>query len=90
MNRPLIARTGILAVTILKVNSKSGDNARALVRFNLPQVPADCTETGVTWANQPTTTGGAATAPSRTSPGHVEWTVTSQVQAMYSGPTRAS
>jgi hypothetical protein len=100
--------------SILKVDSKSGDNARALVRFNLPQIPAGCsvtnvklrlyassykenrtlqafrlngnwTETGVTWGNQPTTTGTAATAPSRTSPGYVEWTVTSLVQAMYSG-----
>ena len=98
----------------LKLASKSGDNARVLVRFNLPTVPAGCsvtnvklrmyaasyqanrtlqafrlngnwTETAVTWANQPTTTGTAATAPSRTSPGYVEWTVTSQVQAMYSG-----
>jgi large repetitive protein len=98
----------------MKVDSKSGDNARVLVHFNLPQTPAGCsvtdvklrlyassykenrtlqafrlngnwTETGVTWGNQPTTTGGTATAPSRTSPGYVEWTVTSQVQAMYSG-----
>jgi hypothetical protein len=43
------------------------------------------TETGVTWANQPATTGSAASAPSRTSAGYVEWTVTSHVQAMYTG-----
>jgi hypothetical protein len=43
------------------------------------------TEGAVNWSNQPSTTGAAATAPSRTSPGHVAWTVTSQVQAMYSG-----
>ena len=101
--------------SVLKMESKSGNNnARALVRFNLPAVPAGCsvtnvklrmyassytsgrtlqafrlngnwTETGVTWGNQPTTTGSAATAPSRSSAGYVEWTVTSQVQSMYSG-----
>jgi hypothetical protein len=43
------------------------------------------TETAVTWANQPASTGSAATAPSRSSAGYVEWTVTGQVQSMYSG-----
>ena len=28
--------------SVLKVNSKSGGNARALVRFNLPAIPAGC------------------------------------------------
>jgi hypothetical protein len=100
--------------SILKVDSKSGSsNARALVRFALPTIPAGCqvtnvrlrlyassyksgrtvnalrlngtwTETGVTWANQPATTGAAASAPSRSSSGYMEWTVTSQVQGMYS------
>jgi CSLREA domain-containing protein len=99
----------------LKVDSKSGsNNARALVRFNLPAIPAGCqvsnvklrlyassyksgrtlqalrlnqnwNESAVTWSNQPTTTGSAATAPSPSSSGYVEWTVTSQVQSMYSG-----
>ena len=98
----------------LKVDSKSGANARALVRFALPTIPNGCqvtsvrlrlhaasyksgrtlnalrlngswTEGGVTWSNQPATTGGAATAPSRSSSGYMEWTVTSQVQSMYSG-----
>jgi large repetitive protein len=39
------------------------------------------TETGVSWANQPTTTGPAATTPSAA--GYREWTVATQVQAMY-------
>jgi hypothetical protein len=98
----------------LKVDSKSGDNARALVRFALPQIPAGCQVTGATlrlyaasykegrtlqafrlsntfiepgvnWSSQPTTTGTAATAPSRSSAGYVDWSVTSHVQAMYSG-----
>jgi hypothetical protein len=42
-------------------------------------------EGGVSWSNQPATTGAAASAPSRSTPGYVEWSVTSQVQAMYTG-----
>jgi large repetitive protein len=98
----------------LKVDSKSGGNARALVRFDLPAIPAGCdvvtaklrlyaasykdgrtlqaiplaaawTETGVTWGNQPATTGTAATTTSGF--GYRDWTVTSQVQAMYTPGT---
>jgi hypothetical protein len=97
--------------SILKVDSKSGGNARALVRFALPALPARCqvvsvklrmhassvkdgrtlqalrlgaawTENGVTWNNQPAATGAAATAASGS--GYVEWSVTGQVQSMYS------
>jgi large repetitive protein len=96
--------------SIVKVDSKSGANARALFRFSLPTIPAGCdvvtaklrlyassykdgrtlqaiplaaswTENLVTWGNQPTTTGTAATTTSGF--GYREWTVTSQVQAMY-------
>jgi hypothetical protein len=96
--------------SVLKVDSKSGSNARALVKFNLPTIPAGCDvvsaklrlyassykdgrtlqafrlgaswgENGVTWANQPATTGTAATTTSGF--GYRDWTVTSQVQAMY-------
>lgn len=96
----------------LKVDSKAGDNARALLRFGLLAIPAGCrvtsarlrlyaasfkdgrtlealrvggswTETGVTWSNQPAPTGTAAVAASAS--GYVEWSVTSQVQSMYSG-----
>jgi hypothetical protein len=96
--------------SVLKVDSKSGGNARALLKFNLPTIPAGCdvvsaklrlyassykegrtlqairlgaswTENGVTWANQPATTGTAATTTSGF--GHRDWTVTNQVQAMY-------
>ncbi|MCX6463889.1 MAG: DNRLRE domain-containing protein [Pseudonocardiales bacterium] len=34
--------------SVLKVDSKSGANARALVRFGLPALPAGCTVTGAT------------------------------------------
>lgn len=96
----------------LKVRSKWYANARALVRFTLPTIPAGCqvssaklrlfatsatpgrtlrvqaltspwNETTVTWRDQPGTTAYAATATS--GPGWVEWTVTTQVNAMYSG-----
>jgi hypothetical protein len=96
--------------SVLKVDSKSGGNARALVRFDLPSVPAGCdvvsaklrlyaasykdgrtlqaiplgatwTESGVTWNNQPLASGTAASTTSGF--GYREWTVTSQVQAMY-------
>jgi hypothetical protein len=41
------------------------------------------TETGVTWNNQPATAGTAATVVTTGTPGWLQWTVTSQVQAMY-------
>ncbi len=98
--------------SILKVMSKSGGNLRALVRFNLPTMPAGCsvesatlrmyaksaaggrtlqvlrlggswTEGGVTWANQPATTGSAVTTTSGT--GYREWNVAGMVQGMYTG-----
>jgi hypothetical protein len=98
---------------ILKVMSKSGNaNLRALLRFNLPTIPAGCvldaatlrvyaasassgqrtlqalrvnaswTESGVTWGNQPATTGSAATTTSGT--GYRQWSVAAIVQNMYS------
>jgi hypothetical protein len=46
---------------------------------------ASWTENGVTWSNQPGTTGSAATATTPSNAAWMEWTVTSQVQSMYSG-----
>jgi large repetitive protein len=45
------------------------------------RVAAPWTEVGLTWSNQPLTTGTAATVASGF--GYREWTVTSHVQAMY-------
>ncbi len=45
------------------------------------QVTATWTEGGVTWANQPATTGPAATTSSGS--GYRDWNVTAQVQAMF-------
>ena len=47
------------------------------------QIATTWTEGGVKWTGQPTTTGAAATTSSVS--GWNQWTVTSQVQAMYSG-----
>ena len=47
------------------------------------QVASSWTEGGVTWNNQPSTTGTPATTASGS--GWRQWTVTSLVQAMYSG-----
>jgi hypothetical protein len=99
--------------SILKVTSKSGENARALVRFSLPTVPAGCqvvgaelhlynaspkegrtievsqlsgpwTQSGVTWNNQPATTGLTATASTPSAAVWMKWSVTEQVKGMYS------
>jgi hypothetical protein len=96
--------------SILKVMSKSSNNLRALVQFNLPalsqgciiqsatlrlyapswkdgrtlqalQINAPWTENGVTWNNQPATTGTAAVISSGS--GWREWNVAAIVQAMY-------
>jgi hypothetical protein len=96
--------------SILKVQARSGNNFRALVRFELPNPPQGCvvqsatlrlyaaswqngrtlqairltggwSENGVTWNNQPQTGGGGATTSSGS--GYQNWSVGSQVQAMY-------
>ncbi|MGQ0576199.1 MAG: right-handed parallel beta-helix repeat-containing protein [Pseudonocardia sp.] len=98
----------------LKVTTKPGENTRALVRFNVPQVPLGCsivaaelrmensspksghtlqalqaagawTEGSVTWANQPGTTGAAATAVTPQNAGRMVWNVLDQVRSMASG-----
>jgi CSLREA domain-containing protein len=100
--------------SVVKVDTKSGANARALFRFTLPAIPSGCritsatlrlyassykegrtiqalrlgaawTESGVNWNNQPATTGAAATASSPSASTHVQWSVASQVEEMYSG-----
>ncbi|MDZ5622522.1 right-handed parallel beta-helix repeat-containing protein [Nocardioides sp. HM23] len=98
--------------SILKVMSKGSANLRALIRFNLPTIPAGCvvdtaklrlyaasasgsqrtlqvlrlggswTESSVTWATAPQTTGAAVTTTSAT--GYREWNVAAMVQAMFS------
>jgi large repetitive protein len=49
------------------------------------QVADAWSEGGVSWSNQPTTTGEAATTATGTGAGYREWNVSSHVQAMYAG-----
>jgi hypothetical protein len=64
----------------LRMYAKSAANNRSLEAI---QLNGTWTEGGVTWANQPTTTGAAATTASGT--GYREWDVALQVQGMYTG-----
>jgi uncharacterized repeat protein (TIGR01451 family) len=69
-----------LTSATLRLYASSGIPGRTLQAMALA---GPWTETTVTWRNQPTTTGAAATAPSNS--GWVDWTVTAQVSGMYSG-----
>jgi hypothetical protein len=64
----------------LTLQATSAANGRTIQAF---QANGSWTETGVTWNNQPATSGSAATSASGS--GARTWTVTSQVQGMYSG-----
>ncbi len=64
----------------LRLNSTLAITGRTLQVY---QASAAWTELGVTWSNQPATTGPAVTTTSAT--GWRTWAVTSQVQAMYTG-----
>lgn len=80
----LPALTGTCAVTsaTLTLYDSSPTSGRTIdcLRLN-----GSWTETGVTWNNQPSTTGSAASSSSPSSAGTQSWSVTSEVQAMYSG-----
>ena len=64
----------------LQMYAKSAAGGRSL---EVLQVAGSWTEGGVTWANQPATTGIAATTTSGT--GYRDWNVAGMVQAMYTG-----
>jgi large repetitive protein len=80
-NLPAIPAGCTVTAATLRLYTSAGVTGRTLQAF---RVSGNWTETGVTWNNQPGTTGAAATAPSVAS-GWVPWTVTTMVQAMYSG-----
>ena len=73
----------VVDTATLRVFASSAREDRTLQAV---RVVGDWTENGVTWANQPTTGGPAATADSGT--GWVEWDVAQQVQAMLTGTNR--
>jgi hypothetical protein len=64
----------------LRLYSSSYRDGRTLQAL---RVGGSWTEGGVTWENQPATSGTAASAPSRSSAGYVELDVRWQLQAMY-------
>jgi hypothetical protein len=80
-NLPAIPAGCTVTDATLRLYTSSGVTGRTLQAH---QVSTSWTETGVTWNTQPGITGTAATAPSMAS-GWVPWTVTTMVQAMYSG-----
>jgi large repetitive protein len=64
----------------LRLFATAADTGRTLQAL---RANASWAETTVTWTTQPATTGAAATVASAT--GWVEWTVTTQVTAIYVG-----
>ena len=78
---PALPHNCTVTSATLTVTVNSGTTGRTL---NVFQAAATWVETTVTWANQPATTGSSSSAASASS-GNISWTVTSQVQAMYSG-----
>jgi parallel beta-helix repeat protein len=78
---PAIPSGCVLQSATLQMHAKSAVNGRTLQAFALGG--AAWTENGVTWANQPTTSGAAATTTSGT--GWRNWAVAAQVSAMYAG-----
>lgn len=77
---PTIPAGCSLTSATLRLNNKSPVAGRTIqaLRVNSPW-----TEPGVTWATQPATTGTAVTAVTPAAAGLMNWTVTAQVQAMY-------
>jgi hypothetical protein len=78
-NLPAIPSGCVLDTATLRLYAGSSASGRTLQAL---RVNASWTETGVTWSNQPATTGTAVTTTSGN--GYRSWTVTSAVSAMYS------
>jgi hypothetical protein len=77
---PTVPAGCVVQSATLRMYAASYTNGRTLQAL---RVNASWTENGVTWSNQPATTGTAATTTSGS--GNRQWTVTSLVQAMYAG-----
>jgi hypothetical protein len=76
---PAVPQGCVVESATLRLYSASAKTPRTLQALRLASA---WSENLVTWGNQPQTTGAAATAAAGT--GYREWTVTSQVQSMYS------
>jgi large repetitive protein len=79
-NLPAVPQGCSVTGATLRLFAASAPSNRTLEARRISQT---WTETGVRWNNQPSTTGTAATT--TTASGWNQWTVTSHVQAMYSG-----
>lgn len=66
----------------LRLNNQAPFAGRTLQAL---QISAAWTENGVTWTNQPITTGSPATTTTTSTAGWMQWTVTTQVQSIYTG-----
>jgi hypothetical protein len=77
-NLPTMPQGCSVESATLRMYAKSAASGRTLEVF---QLAGTWTEGGVTWANQPTTTGTAA--PTSSGTGYREWNVAAMVQAMY-------
>jgi hypothetical protein len=78
---PAIPNRCVVTGATLRVYTSVGVTGRTIQAH---RVSGAWTENGITWDNQPGTTGSPVNAPSVAS-GWVTWSVTSMVQAMYSG-----
>lgn len=74
----------VVSSAVLRLYATKVSMGRTIGTYRLAATPS-WTETGVTWSNQPATTGSAATSSSGSTIGWKEWNVTSQVTLMYSG-----
>lgn len=79
---PAIPTFCTLEAATLRLYATSPGAGRTI---NVLRLNGTWTETGVTWANAPATTGAAASSSSLASAGWQTWNVLGQVQAMYSG-----
>jgi hypothetical protein len=78
-NLPAVPSGCTVTGAALRLYAASASTGRTMQAL---RINANWTENGVRWNNQPATTGTAATASSVS--GWNQWTVTSQVQSMYS------
>ena len=77
-NLPTMPQGCSVETATLRLNAKSGVEGRTL---QVHRLGGSWTEGGVTWANQPATTGSAVTTSSGL--GYREWNVAAMVQGMY-------
>jgi hypothetical protein len=81
-NLPALPSGCSLTAATLRLHNRAPISGRTLGAY---ANAAAWTESGVTWANQPVTTGAASTAVTPASAAWMQWDVTTQVQGMYSG-----